>query len=195
MVRDLLTGPKRFTDLEQALPGIPSNVLSSRLRELEDASLVERSLVAGTSSVVYRLTPYGEELEGPVVALGMWGARALGEPDEAHVFNPSALMLALRGAFRPEKAGRDLALEIRLPTMTLHVSVSDGRVDFPTDLPTRPRLVIELAPSVMASLLRGSLDVRTAVESGRLSIEGSIREVSRFFEMFRLPASEPTPAV
>jgi DNA-binding HxlR family transcriptional regulator len=195
VVRDLLTGPKRFTDLEQGLQGIPTNVLSSRLRDLEDGGLVERSLVARTSSVVYRLTPYGRELEGPLVALGMWGAKALGEPDETQAFNLSALMLALRGRFRPERAGRrDLAVEIRLPGDTLNVVVGQGHIEFPPELPTRARLVIEITPGVVASLLHGSLDVPTAVASGRLRVEGSIREAGRFFEMFRIPVSESTPA-
>jgi DNA-binding HxlR family transcriptional regulator len=196
VVRDLLTGPKRFTDLEHGLLGIPTNVLASRLRELEDEGLVERSLVARTSSVVYRLTPYGRELEGPLVALGMWGAKALGEPDETKVFNLSALMLALRGRFRQERAGsRDLAVEIRLRGDTLNVLVSGGRVEFPTELPSKARLVIEVTPGVVASLLHGSTDVPTAVESGRLRVDGPVREAGRFFEMFRIPVSEPTPAV
>lgn len=189
-------GPKRFTDLEQALPGIPTNILSSRLRDLEDAGLVERSLIPGTSSVAYQLTPYGRELEGPVVALGSWGAKALGHPDEDLAFSMSALMLALRGAFRPEKAGtRDVSVEIRLRLKTLNVRVRDGEVDFPHEFTSAPRLIIEATPEAFASLLRGSLDVRDAIDSGRIEIEGSTRDAARFFEMFRFPVAEPTVAV
>ena len=63
IVRELLTGPKRYTELQHGLPGIPTNILSSRLRELEEAGLVERSLLAHSSSVVYGLTAYGLDLK------------------------------------------------------------------------------------------------------------------------------------
>src|SRR4029450_734908 len=79
VVRDLLTGPKRFTDLEEGLPGIPTNVLTSRLRELEDAGIVQRRVQSRPAGgVVYELTDYGKELEQPLLALGGWGAKSLG---------------------------------------------------------------------------------------------------------------------
>jgi DNA-binding HxlR family transcriptional regulator/putative sterol carrier protein len=189
IVRELLTGPKRFTDLEHGLRGIPTNILSSRLRELEEAGLVERSLVDRSSSVVYRLTRYGLELEEPVVALGRWGSRSLGRPDESLKFTASALMLALHGAFRPEKAkGRSLAVEIRLDDQRLDILVSDGQVTFTSDPASTPRLVLETTPDVLAELLRGSSDLPSASASGRLRVDGPMRDAVRFFEMFRLPS-------
>jgi DNA-binding HxlR family transcriptional regulator/putative sterol carrier protein len=194
IVRELLTGPKRFTDLEQGLRGIPSNILSSRLRELEEAGLVERSLVPRSSSVVYRLTPYGQELEEPVVALGRWGARSLGTPDETFTFTASALMLALRGAFRPEKAkGRNLAVEIRLGDQRLDVLVSNEQVTFPSDPSSAHRLVLEMKPDVLAELLRGSSDLRSASTSGDVRVDGPMRDAARFFEMFKLPPGDGPP--
>jgi DNA-binding HxlR family transcriptional regulator/putative sterol carrier protein len=192
IVRELLTGPKRYTELQHGLPGIPTNILSSRLRELEEAGLVERSLLAHSSSVVYGLTGYGLELEEAVVRLGVWGSKSLGRPGEDAAFSLSALALALRGAFDPSKsAGRELLLEIRLgEEPPLVVMVSEGRVSFPSGPPSRP-IVLETAPEVMSELLVGSIDVRAAVASGRAKLDGSIREASRFFEMFRLPAREP----
>jgi DNA-binding HxlR family transcriptional regulator len=192
IVRELLIGPKRYTELQHGLPGIPTNILSSRLRELEEAGLVERSLLAHSSSVVYGLTAYGLDLEEAVVRLGVWGSKSLGRPGEDASFSLSALALALRGAFDPTKAtGRELLLEIRLgDEPPLVVLVSEGRVSFPSGPPSRP-IVLETAPEVMSQLLVGSLDVRDAVASGRAKLDGSIREASRFFEIFRLPAREP----
>jgi DNA-binding HxlR family transcriptional regulator/putative sterol carrier protein len=192
IVRELLTGPKRYTELQHGLPRIPTNILSSRLRELEEAGLVERSLLARSSSVVYGLTGYGLELEEAVVRLGVWGSKSLGRPGEDAAFSLSALALALRGAFDPSKAtGREFLLEIRLgDEPPLVVMVSEGRVSFPTGPPSRP-IVLDTAPEVMSQLLVGSLDLRAAVASGRATLEGSIREASRFFEIFRLPAREP----
>jgi len=192
IVRELLTGPKRYTELQHGLPGIPTNILSSRLRELEEAGLVERSLLAHSSSVVYGLTGYGLELEGAVIRLGVWGSKSLGRPSEDASFSVSALALAMRGAFDPTKAtGRDLLLEIRLgDEPPLVVMVSDGRVSFPSE-PSSSPIVLETAPEVVSELLVGSLDLRGAVASGRAKVDGSIREATRFLEVFRLPAREP----
>jgi DNA-binding HxlR family transcriptional regulator len=192
IVRELLTGPKRYTELQHGLPGIPTNILSSRLRELEEAGLLERSLLAHSSSVVYGLTGYGLELEEAVVRLGVWGSKSLGRPGEDAAFSLSALALALRGAFDPSKAAdSELLLEVRLgDEPPLVVMVSEGRVSFPTKPPSRP-IVLETAPEVMSELLVGSLVVRAAVASGRAKLDGSIRETNRFFEIFRLPAREP----
>ena len=192
IVRDLLTGPKRFSELEQGLPGIATNVLSSRLRELEEAGLVRRSLLApASSSVVYGLTSYGLELEGPVVHLGLWGSKSLGKPEKDDFFSPSALAIALRGAFRPDKAkGDDLAVEIRFGGRPVHVSVSNGQVSFPSEPPSEAHVVLETAPEMFAELLAGSVKIDSAIASGRAELQGPKREARRFFEIFRLPSRE-----
>src|SRR5882724_10155043 len=76
IVGDLLDGPKRFTDLRTGLPGIPSNILSARLKELEIAGVAERkALPYPGGGVVYELTELGAELEDVVIRLGKWGAQ------------------------------------------------------------------------------------------------------------------------
>src|ERR1700736_6026184 len=81
IVRDLLVGPKRFTDLQRGLPGIPSNVLTTRLKEFEESGIVLRRVLPRPGrGVAYELTEYGAELEEIVVRLGQWGARAMGDP-------------------------------------------------------------------------------------------------------------------
>ena len=76
IVRDLMVGPKRFTDLRRGLPGIPTNILTSRLKELERDGIIERRVLPRPEgSVVYDLTGYGRELEDSVVALSRWGAK------------------------------------------------------------------------------------------------------------------------
>jgi DNA-binding HxlR family transcriptional regulator len=76
IVGDLLDGPKRFTDLRNALVGIPSNILSARLKELEIAGVAERkALPHPGGGVVYELTELGAELEDVVIRLGKWGAQ------------------------------------------------------------------------------------------------------------------------
>src|SRR5688500_14334398 len=81
LVRDLLAGPRRYSDLRRGLPRIPTNVLAARLRELEDAGVVERQLLPRPETgFVYALTALGQELEPALRALGRWGARTLGDP-------------------------------------------------------------------------------------------------------------------
>jgi len=86
IVRELLKGPKRYTDLIDGMPGVGTNILASRLRELEAGGIVEkRRLPPPAASTVYELTEYGRSLEGPLLALGRWGASSMGprEPGQA----------------------------------------------------------------------------------------------------------------
>src|SRR5919202_2762340 len=104
-VRDLVLGPKRFTDLRRGLPGIGSNVLAARLKELERAGVVQRrTLPPPAASAVYELTEYGRELEEPLLALGRWGARSLGTREPRHALRSEWLAVALKAFFRPEAA-------------------------------------------------------------------------------------------
>src|ERR687898_3298776 len=137
VVRDLLTGPKSFGELQEGLQGIPTNVLTSRLRELEEAGIVERR---GRShpggGVDYALTEYGLELEEPVLRLGFWGAKALGSPEEGDVISVDSLALALRGAFRSEKArGPQRLYEIRVDGKPLRIVVKGSSVTVPASSP------------------------------------------------------------
>src|SRR5918996_328967 len=190
IVRDLLVGPKRFTELQEGLPGIPTNILSSRLRELEEAGLVRRSLLARPSSAVaYELTPYGLELEEALVRLGLWGSRSLGEPKKGDFFPLGSFALALKSAFRAERAkDHDFLFQIRIDGERLNVCVDQGQVSFPKEPSTEPDAALEMAPEVMVELLPGHLTVDSAIASGQVRVDGSKREARRFFDIFRLPS-------
>ena len=124
IVRDLLVGPRRYTDLKHGLPRIPTNILSTRLKELQEGGVVRRAPLHG-SGLVYELTPYGRALEPIVLALGRWGFQAMGEPREGDVVTPDSLTMALRTAFRPERA-RDLDIALHVGDVTLRVIVDAG---------------------------------------------------------------------
>lgn len=101
IVRELLAGPKRYTDLAEGLPGIGTNILAARLRDLETCGVVaKRTLPPPAASRVYELTEYGRELRSVLRELALWGARSLGPPTpEAEFFpgwlvNPIDTMLA-----------------------------------------------------------------------------------------------------
>src|SRR3954447_22288039 len=102
VVRELVLGPKRFTDLRDGLPGIGPNVLSQRLKELEEAGVIQRrQLPPPAASTVYDLTGWGRELEEIIIALGRWGARSPDMPEEAET-QPEWLMLGLRATYDPD---------------------------------------------------------------------------------------------
>src|SRR5438132_8508704 len=105
IVRELVLGPKRFSDLRAGLPGIASNVLTTRLRELEASGVVaRRELPRPAASMVYELTEYGREFEPVMLALGRWGARTLGERSEGQTLRSEWVAVAMRAFFRPEAA-------------------------------------------------------------------------------------------
>src|SRR4051795_9913479 len=115
VVRELLLGPKRFTDLRAGIPDISPNVLGQRLRELEDAGIVQRRKLAPPAAAqVYELTEWGRDLEPAVLSLGAWASRAPSFPLGAPM-GADSLVLALKAAFDPAKAdGLDATYELRL---------------------------------------------------------------------------------
>ena len=91
VVRNLLLGPQRYSELLRGLPGITTNLLAKRLREMEEQGLIERGADDG-----YRLTPLGEALEPAIHALGRWGWQRMGKPTRRDRRNLDWLMVALR---------------------------------------------------------------------------------------------------
>src|SRR6266508_2398186 len=105
IVRDLVPGPKRFTDLRRGLLRIPTNILSARLKELEGDGIVHRRVLPRPDgSVVYELTDYGTELEDVVLRLGLWGARSLCQPRPEDVVTPDSDTMPLPSPSRPAPA-------------------------------------------------------------------------------------------
>ena len=113
LIRELLLGPRRFSDLRASLRGISANVLTQRLEGLEDAGvLVRRKLPPPASVQVYELTPWGYESAPIFQALGRWAVRSPNH-DPTRPFSPVSLMLSLRTMFSDEVAG-DLKARIQL---------------------------------------------------------------------------------
>lgn len=191
VVRDLLVGPKRFTDLLRGLAGIPSNVLTARLKELEHAGVVRRRVLPRPArAVVYELTEYGLELEVVVVELGRWGAKALGDPRPAETVTVDSLVMALRSTFRSEPArGLRAGYELRVGPIVLHARVDDGRVAVAEGALPGADLVIEAGPGIRA-LMAGELSPREAVENGTVRLTGDPELLTRFARIFRI---DPMP--
>jgi DNA-binding HxlR family transcriptional regulator len=188
IVRDLVPGPKRFTDLRRGLPRIPTNILSARLKELEGAGIVHRRVLPRPDgSVVYELTDYGTELEDVVLRLGLWGARSLGQPRPDDVLTTDSVIMALRSTFRPDHAdGLEASYELRLGEVVVHARVDDGTLDAAEGAADEPDLVIETGPALRA-LLAGELSPAEAVADGSVHLSGDPALLARFVEVFQIP--------
>jgi DNA-binding HxlR family transcriptional regulator len=192
VVRDLILGPKRFTDLHRGLPRIPSNVLSARLKELEEAGIVRRMVASRPASgIVYELTEYGRELEDLVLRFGLWGARSLGDPRPEDIVTADSLLLALRATFRPEAArGVRASYELRLGEIVLHARVDDGVLEVGEGPLQDADLTLE-TDLTLRRLMCGELGPAEAVAGGKARVTGDPDLLERFVEIFQIP---PAPA-
>jgi DNA-binding HxlR family transcriptional regulator/putative sterol carrier protein len=185
VVRELLLGPKRFTDLRAGLPGLSPDVLSQRLRELEQAGLVcRRKLTPPAGSRVYELTERGLAIEPILLELGRWGSQTpLPEGDAP--FSADSFVLALRTLFDPAAAeGVDVTLELRLGEDGFRSHVADRRLDVARGSAEEPDAVVESSPSALAAVLWHDRPLAEALRTGDVEIEGSTPAVKRFLGVF-----------
>lgn len=187
IVRDLLVAPKRFSDLHRGLAGIPTNVLTARLKSLEEEGVVQRRLLPRpTSAIVYELTEFGRELEPVVIAFGRWGAKTLGEPRPDEVITPDSMVMAMRSTFRPEAAhGVRAGFELRMGPVVIHTIVEDGKVAAAEGPLPDADLVIEAGPGIKA-VMAGELTPAQAVENGVVRLTGDEALFGRFAQIFRI---------
>ena len=194
VVRELLFGPKRFTDLRAGLPGVSPNVLAERLRGLEGVGVVRRrKLPPPAASRVYELTDWGKELEPAIVSLGRWGARSPARPRDA-ALGVDSLMLSLRTMFHGRAAeGFEASYELRLGEDRFRAEVSDGRFEVERGTSERPDAIIETDPGTLVALVYEGRTLDEASRSGEIQIEGDRRAVDRFLGLFPLPEPAPSP--
>lgn len=201
IVRDLLVGPRRYTDLKQGLPKIPTNILSTRLKELQEAGVVRR-VPLKNCGLVYELTPYGRELEPIVLALGRWGFQAMGEPGIDDVVTADSLTMALRTAFQTDAAAAlpptDYELHVGDVALRARVDPADGlRVAqlAPAAPPVgghvpagEPDLTFVAGPGIRR-LIAGELPPQTAVDEGIVHVtSGDAELLERFAATFHIEA-------
>ena len=195
VVRELLLGPKRFTDLRAGLPRVSPNVLAQRLRELESAGVVRRrKLPPPAASRIYELTEWGEELEPVIVRLGRWGARSPSRPCEA-TLGVDSLVLSFRTMFDPRAAdGLKARYELRLGEDRFHAVVDDGWFEIARGGADRPDATIETDSGTLAALVYEGRQLDEALRSGDIKMEGDESAVERFLTLFPLPELAPPAA-
>ena len=198
VVRELLLGPKRFTDLRVGLPGASPNVLAQRLRELERAGVVRRrKLPPPAASQVYELTEWGIELEPVITQLGRWGAHSPSRPRDAGL-GVDSLILSFRAMFDPRAAdGLKASYELRLGEDRFRAVVADGSFEIVRGVADRPDATIETDAGTLATLVYEGHDLAQALRSGDVKIEGDESAVARFHSLFSLskPAATAVGAV
>jgi DNA-binding HxlR family transcriptional regulator len=188
VVRELLLGPKRFTDLRAGLPNLSPDVLSQRLRDLEAAGILERrKLAPPAASQVYELTERGRELEPVVIALGRWGSTAPLPPEGIEI-GADSTVLGLRTLFEPGTAdGFEATVELRLQEHTFSAQVADGSFEVVRGPAHDPDAVLTAAPGTLAALLWQGRTLAEAERSDDAEVDGDRRRLERFLGLFPLP--------
>jgi DNA-binding HxlR family transcriptional regulator len=185
VVRELLYGPKRYTDLVEGLPGIGTNVLAARLRDLEECGVVQkRKLPPPAASTVYELTEYGRGLDEAVYALARWGVRSLGPPGPEDDLYPDWGLNAFPALLNPEAArGLTATYVLEIGENTFTARFDDGQLTSSLGGDEDADLRAELEMETFFALASGDLPPREAVESGLVQLEGDLAALERCFSV------------
>jgi DNA-binding HxlR family transcriptional regulator/putative sterol carrier protein len=195
VVRELLHGPKRYTDLVDGLPGIGTNVLAVRLRDLEQAGVIgKRKLPPPAACTVYELTDYGRELEEAMYALARWGARSLGPPGPSDELYPEWGVNALPALFNAEAArGLTETYVLAIGPDVFTARIEGGHLTpFEGDAEDAD-LRVETDMETFFCLATGELSPARALGSGQAKIEGDPAVLERCFEVLSLAPRLPAP--
>ena len=171
VVRELLLGPQRFSDLRRALPKAASNVVTDRLRELEGHGVIERrTLPPPAPATVYELTAWGRELEPIVLALGGW---ALGVPLPTDpTLSATSVLLYLRGAARPDPHAPDTVCGLELDDRPWTVTIAGGTLAVAPGEPAEADVSLHTDPPTLNALLEDPSGLERAVSRGLASVTG-----------------------
>jgi DNA-binding HxlR family transcriptional regulator/putative sterol carrier protein len=185
LIRELLTGPKRYKDLLANLPGIGTNLLATRLKQLEAEGVVRRvTLPPPAGTPAYKLTEQGRELEPAVVELVRWGLRYLGPWRKNILYRPGWSVLALKATFHPERArGVGETYEFDVEGEVFHVRVEDGRIETRQGPAWKPDLVLRTDARTFLRLALGEVTAEAAIRSGSLRVEGGPKTLKRAGEI------------
>jgi DNA-binding HxlR family transcriptional regulator len=188
IVRELMYGGRRFSELKASLPGISANILTQRLESLEATGVLTRRKLPPPASVqIYELTPWGYESERAIQELGRWATRSpLHDP--ALPLSATSLMMSFRTMISAERsAGIDAAIGFRLGSEQFLTRVTPGHVDVRREDPSTAELVFESDPMGMASVVYGGRPIADAETAGVLRITGDRKLAEKFVTLFPLP--------
>jgi len=188
IVRELLTlGPLRYTDLHKGLPGIATNLLVDRLRELEDAGVVERiDPLPPVATVLFQLTDRGKALEPVIKALDAWAGPTLGPWKAGEEFRSHWLVLPLElHLIDNTPSRRPVSIEVRVGDGSIVIEVGGGTVRVRPGTATSPAALLSGPPDIVLAALLGRVPLTTARRRG-LRVNGDARVLTRLWR-----ASQP----
>jgi DNA-binding HxlR family transcriptional regulator len=195
VMRELMLGPKRFSDIRADLPGISANVLTQRLEGLErDGIVVRRRLVPPASGQVYELSEWGYQSLPIMGALGRWATRSPGHDPGQH-FSAVSLMLSFMAMGQPGVAKDiDASIGFRLGRETYRATIRDGAVRSARGPAEGADAVFTGAPGAIAAAVYGGVPLAEMEARGALTVEGDRALAGRFVTLFPLPPKAPVPA-
>jgi DNA-binding HxlR family transcriptional regulator len=192
LVRELLIGPKRFSDLMEGLPGIGANALSTRLKSMEgDGLLTKRRLPPPAASTVYELTERGRALEPAINELARWGATMLEAPGPETHFRTGWIVTGLRAMFDPQAAaGISRNLRLRVDDEVFAIRVHQGTIEVEQGEGGDPDIDIATDSETVLAISSGKTSAEEAVADGRVAVlKGEPMEAVAFASWMRLPAA------
>ena len=183
VVRELLLGPKRYTDLLDGLPGVGTNVLAVRLRELEAAGIIAREkLPPPAASTVYVLTDDGAGLRPVVDELARWGLRRMDRPEHGEALRTSWLAYSLAVCTPPTGMRNEAELELRVDDEPHTLTVRDGRFEARQGAAAHPLAVVRAPLGALFRLVRGQATRVELERDGQITVEKDRRTARRFLD-------------
>ena len=194
VLRELMLGPKRFSDIRADLPGISANTLTQRLEGLEKAGIVVREkLPPPASGQVYGLSEWGHQLLPVMGALGRWAVRSPDHDPNQH-FSAVSLLLSFMAMNQPAiTQSFNATLGFRLGRENYLLTMKDGAVRAVRGEPTGADVTFEGAPGAVAAAVYGGVPLAELEAGGALKIDGDRKVAERFITLFPLPPKAPRP--
>jgi DNA-binding HxlR family transcriptional regulator len=188
VVRELLLGPKRFTDLRAGIPAASPDMLAQRLRQLQDAGLVQRrKLAPPAGSWIYQLTAWGAELEPVVTQLARWSSRSPSLRRDA-ALGVDSLILALKALFNPHAAhGLNATIALRLGDQDFQAQITNGQFDVGRGHARHADAILDTDTATLAALLWNNRTLTDALHTDDLKLDGDQATAARFLSLFPLP--------
>lgn len=188
VVRELLLGPQRFSDLRHALANASSNLVTDRLRELEGRGVVRRrKLPPPAGSWVYELTEWGWQLEPIVLALGAW-ALHVPLPPAPRTLSATSALLFLRGVAQPDANAAPSTCRLELDQCVWTVTLTAGRIHIQAGEPIAADTSIRTDPETLVALLEDPGGLDTAVSDGSVVVAGDLSALRRLLQAVTIPA-------
>lgn len=199
IVRELLMGPRRYTDMLNGLPGIGTNLLANRLKALEEAGVIrQRTLPPPAASHVYELTEFGDGLRPVIDSLAQWGMGFINFPPPQEDFiGVVPAILALSKFFLPENArGLNATYEFRLEGTTLVLTIKAGELTLKEGVATAPDMIVETTGHLLLTLLGGERVIQDALSQGHFNIlKGERALFDKLIPAFALPTTSQPESI